>query len=829
MRMRFLFHVVVPALLVGGFVLIAHVVETINNERHATAVRANVLHELNKLHDHLSSNLNGELQLAKGLIGAIALDPSMDQRRFETAVRPLFDGHTKLRNIGAAPDMVIRLVYPVHGNEAAIGLDFRKAPKQAESAERARQSRQVVLAGPLQLVQGGIGIIARLPVYLTNPAGEEYFWGLVSAVIDSEHLFRSSGLLDADLPIELAIRGRDALGPDGEVFLGRPELFDAAPVIGELALPLGSWQLAAIPRGGWPTAADNLWSLRLTFGLATLLLLGLYATAIQTIHKLYRARHKAESASRQLTATLESAPNVAVQWYDADGRVRYWNKASEKLLGWSASETLGRTLDQLGQSAELTESLLRTLRHVGRRGKAVGPAELMVGNRQGQARWIEATIFLIPDADSSTRLFVCMAVDITERKEAEEAFAEYHDLLESLIERRTRQLATAKDAAENANRAKSEFLANMSHEIRTPLNAISGMAHLIRRSGLPPEQQARLDHIDTANRHLLEIINAILDLSKIEAGKFALDEAPFTVSELVNNVLLMSGERAAAKRLRLVSDVPAIDYPLIGDRPRLQQALMNFVSNALKFTEAGTITIRVRVDREDDDIALLGIDVQDTGVGIAKEALPRLFNTFEQADNSTTRRYGGTGLGLAITRKLARLMGGDAGAISTQGVGSTFWFTARLRKGKPTDAATAPTDPAEAAELALRSHFSGLEVLLVEDEPINREIAAAMLDNVGLDVSVAENGARGAELASANAYDLILMDMQMPVMNGLESTRRIRANSVNMGTPIIAMTANAFVDDRANCLAAGMDDFLAKPVDPELFYAVILKHLSDRE
>ena len=829
MRTRFFFHVAIPALLVSSIALIAHVVETINNERYATESRGEVLHQLNKVHDHLSSNLNGEMQLARGLIGAIALDPTMDQQRFEMAVRPLFSDETKLRNIAAAPDMVIRLVYPVKGNEAAIGLDFRKAATQAESAERARQTRKVVLAGPIQLVQGGTGVIARLPVFLTNPAGEEYFWGLVSAVIDSDRLFQRSGVFDHDAKIQLAIRGKDALGADGETFIGRPGLFEDNPVLAELSLPVGSWQMAAIPRDGWPAQASNVWSLRLTFGLVALVLLGFYMTGMQTIGKLNRAHYQAESARRQLTATLESAPNVAVQWYDAAGLVRYWNKASEKLLGWSATEALGCPLDRLGQTAELAGRLVNTLQHVERRDKAVGPVELLVYNRQGQARWIEATIFPIPNADAVSKLFVCMAVDITERKEAEAAVAEYHDLLESLIERRTRQLAAAKDAAENANRAKSEFLANMSHEIRTPLNAISGMAHLIRRSGVAPEQQVRLDHIDTANRHLLEIINAILDLSKIEAGKFVLDESPFMVNELVNNVLLMSSERAAAKHLRLISEVPAIDFPLIGDRPRLQQALMNFVSNAVKFTESGTVTIRLRVDQEDDDTALLGIDVQDTGVGIPKEALPRLFNTFEQADNSTTRRYGGTGLGLAITRKLARLMGGDAGAISTLGVGSTFWFTARLKKGSATAGPQVAATPAEMVEAALRQNQAGRHILLVEDEPINREIAAAMLDNVSLTASVAENGAKAVELANSNAYDLILMDMQMPIMNGLEATRRIRANSVNMGTPIIAMTANAFVDDKANCLAAGMDDFLAKPVDPEIFYAMLLKYLSDSE
>jgi signal transduction histidine kinase len=259
-------------------------------------------------------------------------------------------------------------------------------------------------------------------------------------------------------------------------------------------------------------------------------------------------------------------------------------------------------------------------------------------------------------------------------------------------------LAQARDAAEAANRAKSAFLANMSHEIRTPLNAITGMAHLMKRSGVTPQQAERLDKIDTASRHLLDIINAILDLSKIEAGKFTLEEAEFSVGRICTNVATMLADRAQAKQLQL--HIETTDLPTLrGDPTRLQQALLNYATNAIKFTATGTITLRTRLEEDAEESVLLRFEVEDTGIGIDAEAMARLFTDFEQADNSTTRKYGGTGLGLAITRKLAQLMGGDAGVTSTPEVGSTFWFTARLRKmTSGTASKTAPAIEAPAAK-----------------------------------------------------------------------------------------------------------------------------------
>ncbi|BCB26524.1 hypothetical protein SKTS_14100 [Sulfurimicrobium lacus] len=307
MNQKFTTVYLATALLACGLVLAAFIGERINDERHTVAVRADVQNHLAETRARLEGNLNGNISLVKGLVSVIHLQPNLTQAEFEQAAQPLFQGQTGIRNIGAAPDMVISLMYPLKGNEKAIGLDYRKTPSQSAAAQQARDTRQIVLAGPIQLVQGGLGLVARLPVFVQGSDGQERFWGLVSAVIDAQDLFRKSGLMADKLTMEISIRGKDGKGAEGEVFFGRPELFAANPVLADIPLPHGSWQIAAIPRGGWPVQADNVWLLRLVFLILILLLSGAFVVLVRALRAASFARQQLEYIAHY--DTLTSLPN----------------------------------------------------------------------------------------------------------------------------------------------------------------------------------------------------------------------------------------------------------------------------------------------------------------------------------------------------------------------------------------------------------------------------------------------------------------------------------------------------------------------------------------
>lgn len=430
--------------------------------------------------------------------------------------------------------------------------------------------------------------------------------------------------------------------------------------------------------------------------------------------------------------------------------------------------------------------------------------------------------------DGSPDYFLVLIQDISARKKAEAELLEYQQQLEQMVDARTHDLALAKEAAEAANQAKTTFLANMSHELRTPMNGILGMISLARVRMTDPQGLDQIDKAKRAAERLLVLLNDILDLSKIEAERLTLEVAPFKLSAMLESFEALFRHKAEEKGLILAINLPAelACCTLLGDRLRLEQVLTNLIDNAIKFSDDGEVSVRVQHVSEDQGSVLLRFEVQDQGIGISPEVQKRLFNAFEQADSSMTRKYGGTGLGLAISKHLVVMMGGEIGVKSLSGEGSTFWFSVLLKTIKENAVVRTVQPMVDGNNVeCMRREFSSVRVMIAEDEPINREIIVILLEEAGLVVDVAEDGEQSLELARQNRYTLILMDIQMPRLNGFDATKAIRDDSLNRKTPILAITANAFDTDRQLCLKAGMDDHIPKPINRDVLYAALLKWL----
>ncbi|NDY57193.1 PAS domain-containing protein [Desulfovibrio sulfodismutans] len=513
----------------------------------------------------------------------------------------------------------------------------------------------------------------------------------------------------------------------------------------------------------------------------------------------------------ELTGLMESIP--AIVWISRDPQCRTiaGNRTAHEFLGMAQGKNLSLTpgdapapkhFQVYAQGLPVPGSEL-PMQRAGRDGVPIRGVELEMRFDNGQRRFLFGNASPLRDEAGVVTGVIGAFVDITDRKNLE------------------RDLHRAKDAAERASRAKSRFLADVSHEIRTPMNAVIGMAEVLLRSSLPPEQGECARTIRQAAGHLLDLLNDILDLSKIEADKLVPQNAEFDLRDLLDSVVktfsLNAREKGVSLDLRLAPDVPG---RLFGDGRRLRQILINLVGNAVKFTERGRVTTSVdrRPVPEGGDSALvpLAFAVEDTGIGIAPAKLPHIFDDFTQAHDANAEKYGGTGLGLAISRHLARMLGGDITAVSREGRGSVFTATALFRP--PASGETLPADiPGQIRQTADRPGGRRLtKILLVEDNPVNVKVAQLHLDKMGHDTTVAADGFAALKTLARESYDLVLMDLELPGMDGIEVARRIRAGEAGAdraATPIVAMTAHVLDEAREQCRAAGMDSYMAKPVN----------------
>jgi len=507
---------------------------------------------------------------------------------------------------------------------------------------------------------------------------------------------------------------------------------------------------------------------------------------------------------------------------DPQGWIEWVNPSFQKRTGYALSEIVGRKPGAFLQGPGTDPVAVDQIR-TGLAEQRSCESELLNYTKDGTPYWVSFQITPIFDEDGTLLQFISVQTDTTDRHLREQEVLDQKVMLEERVLSRTEELSKATVVAEEATRAKGQFLANMSHEIRTPLNAIIGLTHLSLEGDLEPKQREYAVKTDIAARHLLHLVSDILDFSKLGAGALELDLEPFDLLASLEKVRAVTGTLTEAKDVRFsIERAPDVPQYLIGDAFRLEQVLLNLTSNAKKFTSRGSVQVVVELKERDEQSVSLEFRVVDTGIGIAEADIEHIFDEFSQADATTTRQFGGTGLGLAICKSLVEQMGGHITVESEVGVGSTFLFDTPFAIA---DASAVPSARDTTTDLADKwAVLEGVHVLVAEDNPFNQLVVVEILEAVGVQVAVADTGLEALDqLDRHGRFDVVLMDMQMPDMDGLTASKRIRGNPAFAGMAIVALTANTGAEYRAECLKAGMDDFAAKPIDPEELYATVAR------
>ncbi|GAB6051660.1 hypothetical protein JCM17960_04800 [Magnetospira thiophila] len=623
----------------SAFLSVGHLLDRNQREALQSEQKVSTLKSAAILSGRIKQVLETNIALVHGMAAIIASNPELTQTDFARLGRELIDRSKIIRNLGGAPDLVLRLMYPVAGNEAAIGLDYTKNAAQKDAALRAKEAKNMVLAGPLNLLQGGRAIIGRMPVFLTLPDGSKHFWGLVSTVMSYEGLLQETGLSQPPRDIRIALRGADSLGPQGAVFYGDPALFEHPDILLDIPLPVGSWQLAVAATTPAGDAFPLSWQYRLIGGLLTVLTAALLWLFSRWLAERERAlQEQLESAALMRQAT--SLGDMGSWRYDIRKQNMVFSPETHRILGFSEQEPAGpnqllaRILDADRERAE--QAMAAAVR-----GDAEYDIEYRVVRKPGTIRWLRSRATLIRDTNGKPESLLGLVQDITNFKTIESG------------------LISARDEAESANRSKSEFLANMSHELRTPLNAIIGLSEMMRMGIYGDLKSAKyreyVHDIQASGQHLLELINQVLDLSRIEARRTELQEEVLDLRQQAEAALHLIGRRMEDQH-KTWELLIAEDFPLLrADPGGLRSMLLNLLSNAIKFTgERGHITVGARAW----DNGSLSLWVADNGIGIPPEHVDQVTQPFQQVERAWVRSHEGTGLGLAITKSMIELHGG---------------------------------------------------------------------------------------------------------------------------------------------------------------------------